>query len=73
MTYAIYADDGDSKGSLTRLFRRAEGGFIEWMFEVDYAQGDDRWFFFAPHKTLQSMLDAGYNLTFWSARKEALK
>ena len=66
MTRAIYTDNGAEKGFRARLYRRAEGGGVEWMFATDYEQGDHQWFFFTPRASLGDMLDVGYNLTLYN-------
>ncbi len=41
----IYHDNGRAFGRRTRFFRDTEGG-VEWMYGVDYANGDNRWYAF---------------------------
>lgn len=42
----IYHDNGRAFGRRTRFFRDAELGGVEWMYGVDYANGDNRWYAF---------------------------
>lgn len=41
---AIYHDNGAAFGRRTRFFRDAADGGVEWMYGVDYANGDTRWY-----------------------------
>ena len=42
----IYHDNGAARGYRTRVFRDCRDGGVEWMYAVDYAQGDSRWYVF---------------------------
>ena len=44
----VYSDNGRAFGNRTRVFRECEHGGLEWMYGVDYASGDDRWYCFYP-------------------------
>lgn len=45
----IYTDNGVAFGRRTRIFRDcATGCGVEWMYAVDYAGGDRRWYGFHP-------------------------
>ncbi|WP_171182078.1 hypothetical protein [Ruegeria sp. HKCCD8929] len=49
---AIYHDNGAAFGRRTRVFRDcATGRGVEWMYGVDYSNGDDRWYGFHPAGT----------------------
>ena len=45
-TNAIYHDNGRAFGRRTRFFRDAASGGVEWIYGVDYANGDNRWYTF---------------------------
>lgn len=40
----IYSDNGAAFGRRTRLFRNGAHGGVEWIYAVDYAGGDRRWY-----------------------------
>lgn len=66
MTGEIYTDNGASLGRRTRLFRNcASGNGVEWMYAVDHAGGDDRWYGFhaAAGGTIESMIKAGMRIS----------
>lgn len=51
----IYHDNGRAFGRRTRFFRNAKNGGVEWMYGVDYANGDDRWYAFMAMGNVQSV------------------
>jgi len=62
----IYSDNGASIGRRTRLFRQCPSGTgVEWIYAVDYAGGDDRWYTYHPSAaaSIQGLLKTEMNLT----------
>lgn len=64
MTHPIYHDNGAAFGRRTRFFREAQTG-IEWMYGVDYCNGDSRWYALhsAIGRTIAELIDAGMFLS----------
>lgn len=63
---SIYHDNGRAFGRRTRVFRNAEFGGVEWMYAVDYAQGDTRWYGYLAtggHETIASLKASGMFLS----------
>ena len=60
----IYHDNGRALGRRTRFFRDTEGG-VEWMYGVDYANGDNRWYAFhaGAGRSIDEMKRAGMFLS----------
>ena len=56
----IYSDNGAAAGNRTRLFRDCEGG-VEWMYGVDYSNGDNRWYSFGmtPNNSIAKLQSHG--------------
>lgn len=47
----LYHDNGAAFGRRTRYFRNAAGGGVEWIYAVDWAGGDRRWYGFGMDGT----------------------
>ena len=62
---AIYSDDGPARGCRTRYFRDSAYGGVEWMFAVDYASGNRRWYGFGmnPNNSIAKMTVEGFTLS----------
>ena len=63
---AIYSDNGASYGRRTRFFRNCADGGVEWMYGVDYANGDTRWYGYMATggwETIASLMITGMDLT----------
>jgi len=60
----IYSDNGAAQGRRTRLFRDCSGG-VEWMYGVDYAGGDTRWYGFGmtPNNSIKKLQADGMFLS----------
>lgn len=67
MTSEVYHDNGRAFGNRTRVFRDAAGGGVEWMYGVDYANGDSRWYAFngyrGPANTIETLKRDGMFLS----------
>jgi len=66
MAQDIYQDNAAELGLRTRLFRNAVGGGVEWMYAVDHAAGDRRWYGFGAcgeSPTIESLIESGMSLT----------
>lgn len=48
----IYQDNGAARGMRTRMFRDCANGGVEWMYGVDYCNGDKRWYGYGMEKGL---------------------
>lgn len=49
MTLEVFHDNGAAFGRRTRVFRDCQTGRgVEWMYAVDYASGNTRWYGFHP-------------------------
>jgi hypothetical protein len=62
----IYHDNGAAFGRRTRFFRNADIGGVEWMYGVDYANGDWRWYGYMStgfHETISSLKASGMFLS----------
>lgn len=61
----IYHDNGAAFGRRTRFFRNAPLGGVEWMYGVDYANGDRRWYGYglSAHETIASLQASGMFLS----------
>jgi hypothetical protein len=62
----IFHDSGAAFGRRTRYFRNANGGGVEWMYGVDHANGDTRWYGYLAtggHETITSLMISGMSLT----------
>lgn len=61
----IYHDNGRAFGRRTRFFRDAENGGVEWMYGVDWASGDNRWYAFntMPDATIAKLKAEGMFLS----------
>ena len=62
----IYHDNGAAFGRRTRFFRNADIGGVEWMYGVDYANGDQRWYGYMStgfHETIASLKASGMFLS----------
>jgi len=62
----IYHDNGAAFGRRTRFFRNADIGGVEWMYGVDYANGDQRWYGYMStgfHETISSLKASGMFLS----------
>lgn len=71
----IYHDNGAAYGRRTRYFRNASGGGVEWMYAVDHAQGDDRWYGYLAtggHETIASLISGGADLVRVGGDDDAL-
>lgn len=64
-TKDIYHDNGAAFGRRTRFFRDCENGGVEWMYAVDYANGDNRWYAFlaVPGATIAKLKADGMFLS----------
>lgn len=61
----IFQDKGACFGRRTRVFRNAPCGGVEWMYAVDFANGDDRWYGYLAtggHETIGSLVASGVDL-----------
>ncbi|RWR30516.1 hypothetical protein D2T29_12660 [Sinirhodobacter populi] len=61
-----YTDNGAAFGRRTRVFRDCVTGCgVEWMYAVDYAGGDSRWYRFHPAAggTVEGLQANGMKLT----------
>lgn len=62
----IYHDNGAAFGRRTRFFRNADIGGVEWMYGVDYANGDRGWVLYMAtgfHETIASLKASGMFLS----------
>lgn len=62
----IYSDNGAAFGRRTRLFRNGAHGGVEWIYAVDYANGNDRWYGYLStggHETIASLQISGMFLS----------
>lgn len=62
----IYHDNGAAFGRRTRFFRNSPLGGVEWMYGVDYANGDRRWYGYMStgfHETIASLKASGMFLS----------
>ena len=61
----IYHDNGAAFGNRTRVFRAGAHGGVEWMYGVDYANGDKRWYGFGavPDATIEKLKANGMFLS----------
>ncbi len=62
----IYHDSkrANQFGLRTRYFRNCEAGGVEWMYAVDYASGERRWYGFnaIPNATIEKLIKSGMPL-----------
>jgi len=60
----IYQDNGAARGFRTRMFRDGQNGGVEWMYAVDYCNGDKRWYGYGmePNLTIRKLIDNGMYL-----------
>lgn len=66
ITRDVYHDNGAAFGRRTRVFRDCSNGQgVEWMYGVDYAGGDTRWYGFYPagNGTIASLQQGGMFLS----------
>ena len=69
MNNEIYQDNGAAFGRRTRVFRNGLHGGVEWMYAVDYANGDRRWYGYlltGGHETIASLQADGMFLSRFS-------
>jgi len=61
----IYHDNGAAFGRRTRFFRNAPLGGVEWMYAVDWANGDRRWYGFgmSPDNSIEKLKQSGMFLS----------
>jgi hypothetical protein len=62
----IYHDNGAAFGRRTRFFRNADIGGVEWIYGVDYANGDRGWMIYMAtgfHETIASLKAGGMFLS----------
>ena len=61
----VYHDNGRADGRRTRFFRDGENGGVEWMYGVDYANGDTRWYGYGaqPGLTIERLKRGGMFLS----------
>lgn len=62
----IYHDNGAAFGRLTRFFRNGPQGGVEWIYGVDYANGDRNWLMYLStggHETIASLKISGMFLS----------
>lgn len=63
MTTRIYHDHGANHGRRTRLFRNGQHGGVEWMYAVDHAGGDDRWYGYGHASNITELQRTGMDLS----------
>lgn len=60
----IYTDNGAAFMRRTRVFRNTGTGSTEWMYAVDYANGDKRWYAYGMQpRTVEQLNADGMGLT----------
>lgn len=65
----VFHDNGAAFGRRTRVFRNCALGGVEWMYAVDYAGGDRRWYGYmctGGHETVGSLIASGMDLRPYS-------
>lgn len=65
MVHKIFHDNASDLGLRTRVFRESQTGGVEWMYAVDLAGGETRWFEFMPlgqAQTIEALKHNGMKL-----------
>lgn len=61
----VYSDNGAAFGNRTRVFRDGANGGVEWMYAVDWANGDRRWYGYgmSPDNSIDKLKKGGMFLS----------
>jgi hypothetical protein len=59
---AIYSDNGSARGMRTRYFRE-HAGALEWIYAVDHAGPNPRWYGASFARSIAEMERNGYTMT----------